>query len=787
MPTIALLPLAFVNAWFFSAGIGLASIPIIIHLLNRRRFKVIRWAAMEYLLQAMRKNRRRLRFEQWILLAVRCLLLFLLGLALARPTGCNQSSLARLAGQHSALHVMVIDNGLSMSYEADRPGAKTHLDQAKKVAKQLLERIEAKGGNEAVVIITTAGGAPDSSTPEAEKKSDGQGAGYVIQKPSYDLFAARAAIDRIEQSYGRKDIAGALQLANKVGEDENKQPNKNLYLFSDSAQAGLGEKNPQADAIRVAAAALTKHFRQPINMFNLGGAAQWAYTVADARPETPLVSTAQPTNLLADLVSHGQGSQAQLIWKVDDKPIKGGGTLNWEMVKGTSFDNDVTFTEGGPHVISATLVDDQRLKEGQTRYRVVDVASKLPVLVVEGERGVGALEGSGAFFATALTPDATSKTSYIAPDLISDIELGNRVFNDFRAVVLANVAQIAEKDADRLQKFVKDGGTLLIFMGDQVNGDAYNRLLLPRQLMPGKLIARKTDTGVDAKGFTFDFNPEGNTHRLLNIFKSGGHYGLDTTRIYTYYQCDLPPDSKAERVLDYLAADNGKSGGPKDPAITLDYLGRGRVVFVSTSADAKWTTFPAKPAYLALMQSLMAGTVNVGDAWMNLQVGQPLEVPASLRLSSPPVLTNPLKKPVDVESVVNADGETGYRSKPLNKPGLYTLKAGNKIYPIAVNILPDEADVRTLKEPQVKKALGDIDLAFLGDSLPFDVLSRNDNNDIGWFLMFAVLILVGLECWMAMRFGHYRKHLVAPAAKGASANASPPAATPALATATAAA
>ncbi len=50
---------------------GLVSIPIIIHLLNRRRFKVVQWAAMDYLLKAMRRNRKRLKFEQWLLLATR--------------------------------------------------------------------------------------------------------------------------------------------------------------------------------------------------------------------------------------------------------------------------------------------------------------------------------------------------------------------------------------------------------------------------------------------------------------------------------------------------------------------------------------------------------------------------------------------------------------------------------------------------------------------------------------------------------------------------------------------
>ena len=68
--SLPILAVAFITPAFFAAGVLLASVPIIIHILNRRRFKIVNWAAMEFLLRALRKNRRRLRFEQWLLLAV---------------------------------------------------------------------------------------------------------------------------------------------------------------------------------------------------------------------------------------------------------------------------------------------------------------------------------------------------------------------------------------------------------------------------------------------------------------------------------------------------------------------------------------------------------------------------------------------------------------------------------------------------------------------------------------------------------------------------------------------
>ena len=151
------LPLSFGFISWPMAGVaaGLISVPIIIHILNRRRFKVVTWAAMEFLLKAMRKNRRRLEFEQWLLLATRCLLVFLLGLALARPLGCEKSSLAGRVAGRTGLNVIVIDNSYSTAYQADRPGARTHLDQAKRIAKGLINQLSP--GGESVVLITAAG------------------------------------------------------------------------------------------------------------------------------------------------------------------------------------------------------------------------------------------------------------------------------------------------------------------------------------------------------------------------------------------------------------------------------------------------------------------------------------------------------------------------------------------------------------------------------------------------------------------------------------------------------
>ena len=66
-----------------------AAAPLLIHLWSRHRFREVDWAAMQFLLAAMRKNARRLQLQQWLLLAVRTLLIVLVVLAVAEPYGAG--------------------------------------------------------------------------------------------------------------------------------------------------------------------------------------------------------------------------------------------------------------------------------------------------------------------------------------------------------------------------------------------------------------------------------------------------------------------------------------------------------------------------------------------------------------------------------------------------------------------------------------------------------------------------------------------------------------------------
>src|SRR5947208_1375944 len=115
----------FTNPWYMVAGGALVSAPVIIHLINRMRFKRVRWAAMEFLLKSQKRNRRRLIIEQMILLALRCLLVLLFGFLVARFLGGG-------AETGGTTHVVVLDDTPSMGdHWADKGLTATSLEAAK--------------------------------------------------------------------------------------------------------------------------------------------------------------------------------------------------------------------------------------------------------------------------------------------------------------------------------------------------------------------------------------------------------------------------------------------------------------------------------------------------------------------------------------------------------------------------------------------------------------------------------------------------------------------------------
>ena len=537
---------------FAVAGLLLAALPIAIHLLNRRRYKIVEWAAMDFLLRAMKRNRKRLRFEQWLLLATRCAVLGLLGLALSRPLGCGDSALAH-TGRRSALHVFVIDTSYSMAYPGS--GGQSHFDAAKQSALHAIDSMDA--GGESVAVI-----------------SAGRPAKALLPEPTYDLQQAHSVIDRLHQSFGSTDLAGALRLAVDIGRRNDRQPNKTVYLLTDATRSAW--MTSQAGELKTLGRDLASHFHVVLN--DLSSAGQWNPAVLDVRPISNVLTTRPgfASDFETTAASFGRPIDASLQWSVDGNLVPGGPAVHLDERQSPQVQSQIVFKTGGPHVVAVNLPGEDPLRADDARSRVVNVLTDLKTLIVEGQHAAGPLGGPAAFLQLALdppssatptdSPGGTRGDGFVLPEVVSDLELGNHVLGDYRTVVLCNVAQISASNADQLQSFVSAGGTLVLFMGDAVDGDSYNHALLSRGLLPGPL-TKRISAPADGVGFSFDFNPNGALHPMLSAFAHQPDTGLDTARVFTYWQAEVPNDPQL-RVLNYRSTTSAKPDPGRHGAIS---------------------------------------------------------------------------------------------------------------------------------------------------------------------------------------------------------------------------
>src|SRR5262249_52314694 len=133
--------LEFMFPWYMAAGVGLVSSPILIHLINRMRFKRIRWAAMEFLLKSQKRNRRKLIIEQLILLFLRILLVLLAALIVARLLNFGYFQ------PQNRHHIVLLDDTASMDDQWKEEDGETH--KSFELAKKLVSEDIAKNATKA--------------------------------------------------------------------------------------------------------------------------------------------------------------------------------------------------------------------------------------------------------------------------------------------------------------------------------------------------------------------------------------------------------------------------------------------------------------------------------------------------------------------------------------------------------------------------------------------------------------------------------------------------------------
>ncbi|MGO9470052.1 MAG: BatA domain-containing protein [Isosphaeraceae bacterium] len=728
MSFVPLWALGFANAPLLY-GLAAASIPIVIHLLNRRKFREVPWAAMRFLLAALRRNRRRIRIEQWLLLAIRTLILLLVVAAMAKPF--LEAFGAVIVG-HRTHRVLVLDASLSMGYKS---GDSSRFDQAKALAAQLVK--DSRQGDAISVILM------------------GDPPRVVIGDPSPNLNEVKREVDDLSISDGGTDLIATFEKVDRVLEVSPISQKEVVYLTD--LQAASWRLPPEGvEAARRVLARLDARKPRSV-LIDLGKAGGENRAVTDLKLDAPVVTTGSMVTVRAVLHNYGAArSEGVRVRLTADNRLGPEETVDLPPAEDVPVVFRQQFTAPGDHFIEIAI-DDDPLALDNHRWMVAPVRESVNVLLVDGHYRSEPYESETDYLAQALSPSEESpgQPRPIRVEVVSESQLSHRDLAPYDVVVLCNVAQFTQPEAAGLDDFLKQGGGVVVFGGDQVVADNYNRLLYAggQGLLPASIGPTVGDAS--KKEGAFYFNPLGYRHPIVAEFQDQPDpvvAGLIRAITWQYHKLILPPKGSKAQVA--LAFDSG------DPAVIETTRHRGTVVMVATSADTGWTTWPIHPGYLPVMQQIVFRAAAGRLSERNIRVGQPFDQSFPLNGVSAPVTVTNRKGQVVASKLQAAGGVSQFHFEQTDLAGLYQVRIGPplaKESSFAANTDPAESDLTKLDRTALTQILPDWNFVYLTNfrELTKDSSAVGRRGELHRPLLYGVLALLLFESFLAWKFGHH--------------------------------
>lgn len=669
-----LLGFGFLN-WAMLGWLAAASLPLLIHLWNRRQHREVPWAAAEFLLAALRKNARRLRLEQWLLLAVRTLLILLIVFAVAQP---YMEQLGLIAPNVGRTHkVIVVDGTFSMGF---KPADRSRFQRAKQLATQIVE--ESPQGDAFSLVLL------------------GKPPRVVVGTPAFEPNDFVEEIENLQLPHTAGDLPATLQRVQEIVEraekDNPRLTQTEVYFISDLGRAtwvGEAEEETTADEFRNQAKRLSE--LAALVLLDVGQPDAENLAVTDVRLMEPFVTTQEPVRF--EVILRNFGRQDQIRRRTEF--VVDGRAVAQEDVDLTAGEDVVLnfahrFETPGDHVVECRLSGDL-LDIDNHRWMSLAAKEQIDVLCVDGSPSGDALGGAAGYLAVALAPkESTFGGHVVRPQVVPETSLLEADLSSFDCIFLCNVGQFTRREAHALESYLEGGGGLVCFLGDRVQIDSYNRHLHGEAegespILPARLIEVVAEN-------QYSLDPLDYQHPIVQAFRGQQQAGLLTTPVKRYVRLDVSEDPDSSIAL-------ATSGG--DPMIVQAPRDRGTVILVATSADVSWTAMPVWPSYLPLVQELLAAAVRGQLNDRNTIAGS--AIGASVRSNDPDravAVRLPDGDDATVRVKTSADG-SNWTFADTQLSGVYSVSQGSpgkEPLNFAVNVDPVESDLTKLDVSELR-------------------------------------------------------------------------------------
>jgi len=647
----------------FLYALPAVALPVLIHLLNRRRYRRVKWAAMEYLRRAERETRRRIRYQNLLLLALRTCAVAMMVVLFAQPSVTKP--LPGVSG-HGGQAVILIDDSASM---AQRTRETTAFERAKRAAASLGARLADRGIGFSVMLGSQEAAVYVSAANNAAGTEGGLERALAPLHPTDVTFEPASAL--------RRTLA-------RAGEGVSR-----FYIITDLRAADWGGRTLDP-AVGGALAAMAG--RGTVCVVDCGEPPGANIGIDGVLGSERLAYADESCPLRAVLRNDGPARRpaGPVGLRLDGAGLPPASAPALPAGERREVPFEVFLPSEGAHAVELTLGGGDTFPPDDRRFCVLEAVRWAPVLIVEDE---GA-EDAAYFLRAALRPSGEA-ASGIRPELHLGGPPAPKPLQSYAAVFLCDLASPAGW-AGPLERYVADGGRLVVFLGDRAEPTSWHRSLLDENR--GLLACRIRDrvgrpVAAPAHIVWMDFDDE-----LLRPFRDWAL--LFAKPGFTGYW-DVEPVGNTAVVARF---DDERAS----PAMLVRRKGDGLVVLFPTSPDDRWTDWPRAEAgrvtYLALLHWIVEHRRPAGAPGLNLHAGgravyrfDPSEfVPkATLRMLPPAGGPTVALPPVETLRASSREGAEGlwFASEPLTAAGIYELTlqrrdGGSERVLFAVNV-PD--------------------------------------------------------------------------------------------------
>lgn len=733
----------------FAAGSAAVASPIIIHLLNKRKFKTVDWAAMDFLVEADKKNRRRIRLENLLLLLLRCAIVVLIALLLARPS----RSLEAFGGVlESVRHerIVLLDDSLSMQA---RGGGRSSLETAKSAVIKLVRGLVAEGRQDTLTVLVT-------SQPE-----DPLYQGVPLNEEILDEVVAR--IEQLSAVDVPADYQAALD-AIQAHLEKPSEVNRALYIISDLRSrdwtpAADSESSP-AVAARLAkmSAGLAGCVVLDVGTQETGNLAVTAVESSDkvlvsgvpARFEVTVHNFGEQPAAHLEVRFQPEGSIA-MIQPLDRIAPGGSETVPFTFTFALPERENASPEPVAVRVEVATADSSaDRLAADNVYFYPARLSRGIRTLLVDGDVTAEARRSETFFLQKALAPPGDVSAG-IRPRVVSAAEFESLSLDEYQVVYLCNLDRISESRLESLEEWVDEGGGLALLLGDQLfDVTSFNEELYRegKGLSPVRV---ESIDGDESEQTWVQLDIVDARHDVVKVYAGDNNPFLEGVKIFRWWHTEVPPadlDAGKANVLARMA------GQQKSPAIVDKPFGEGRVTVLATAADRDWSTWPQDPSYVIFFQDLTRALTRQSAGTGSLRVGQPLVHPVdlarhrlevSLRLPRDERVPLQPVPPDDSQSrKPNADAIWQIRFDDVSERGFYraqlkTIDDEPETALFAANLDSSEGNLLRAGETQLQQQLDGAAVTLVSGE---ELLSRNSENTRGELWPYILAGLVALLC-----------------------------------------